>query len=252
MYTISKHFALVAPVALIVLGSLFISPFLASANENEGKKRSGPHAVGSALEIRIEDNNSVLVRGAKVTAVSGSVISAETAFGATVLSWSVRTNANTVFTHRADGSSSLSTILIGDYISFGGTLNTGTSGLTVDAKAVKDWSRPVQVENIRALHGSVQSIDVVNMKFMLASKGAEGVVTVKLATSSVITNGDIALAFAQIKVADQVKVSGAYDSATKTFTATKVGIVREDVNGHKTFKGRIQSFKDRFHFGFWK
>lgn len=252
MYTISKRFALVAPVALLVLGSLFISPFLASANGNEGNKKSGPHAVGSTLEIRIEDNNSVLVRGAKVTAVSGSVISAETAFGATVLSWTVRTNASTVFTHRADGSSSLSTISPGDYVSFRGVLNTGTSGLTVDAKSVKDWSRSVQAENTRAFNGSVQSIDTANMKFVLDSKGVEGLITVKLATNSVITNGDVAFAFANIKVADQAKVSGTYDSTTKVLTATKVVIVREDTNGRKIFKERIQSFKDRFHFNFWK
>lgn len=251
MYTISKRFALVAPVALLVLGSLFISPLLASANGNEDKK-SGPHAVGSTLEIRIEDNNAVLVRGAKVTAVSGSVITAETVFGATVLSWSVRTNANTVFTHHADGTTPLSTLVVGDYVSFSGTLNTSGSGLTVDAKTVKDWSHSGTAVKPVAFAGTVQSIDSANAKFMLATGGPEGVITVKLATSSVITNGDAALAFGAILANDKARVSGTYDSVTKTLTATKIVIAREDANGHNTFKERIQSFKDRFHFNFWK
>ncbi|MES2135292.1 MAG: hypothetical protein V4449_03575 [Patescibacteria group bacterium] len=254
MYTLSSRLGIFLSIAVLAVSALFIAPLLASANNdndnNDREKKSDHRSVGSTLEVRIDDNGQVMVRGAKVTSVSGSVINAQTAFGSTVLSWSIRTSADTKFAHREDGSTVLSRIAVGDYISFGGMLNTSTSGLTVDAKSVKDWSNSGTGVKPVAFAGTVQSIDTPNLKFTLATGGSEGVITVKLATNSVITNGDVALAFGAILANDKAKVAGTYDVSTKTFTATKITIVREDINGHKTFRERFESFKNRFHFNF--
>ncbi len=250
--TISSRLVLLLSAGVLALSSLLIGPMFASAHGDEANK-VGPHAVGSTLEVRIADDNSVTVRGAKVTAVSGSVITAQTSFGSTVLSWSIRTNADTRFAYRSDSSAALAAIIPGDYVSFSGMLNTSVSGLTVDAKLVKDWSRPT-AEDSRAFAGTIQSVDAANMKFTLATGGAEGVITVKLASTVAITNGQAALAFGNILVGDKASVKGTYDASAKLFTATKVNIERKNADGHKIFNGVFQALKDRLqlHFSFRK
>lgn len=105
------------------------------------EKDKGPHAFGSTLEININDNGRVLVRGAKVTAVSADTISATTAFGSTTVLWTVKISSSTELITKGKGKVALSAVAVGDFVSFNGTLNAGATSLTVDAKVVKDWSK---------------------------------------------------------------------------------------------------------------
>lgn len=253
--TLSSNLALFLAAATIAVGALLVGPLAASAHDNgERAHKLGAHAVGSTLEVRINDDNSVVVRGAKVTAVSGSVITAQTAFGSTMLSWSVQTNADTRFANRADSSASLATIAVGDYISFSGSLNTAVTGLTVNAKAVKDWSKAAVETPRSAFAGTVQSVDAANLKFTLATGGAEGVITVKMASTSAIISGQGSLAFSNILVGDKAVVKGTYDSALKVFTASKVSIERKNAEGRRIFHGAFKALQDRFqlHLSFRK
>jgi len=251
--TLFSNLALFFAAAVLAVGAVVIAPLSVSAHNDGGENKRAAHALGSTLEVRIDNDNSVIVRGAKVTAISGSVITAQTQFGSTVLSWSVQTNADTRFANRGDGSASLAGIAVGDYISFSGMLNTAATGLSVNAKAVKDWSKPV-LQSPRAFSGTVQSVDAANLRFTLASGGAEGAITVKLASTTAITNGQASLAFANILVGDKVSVKGSYDSATKVFTATKVHIERKNADGRRTFNGVLKNLQDRFqlHLSFRK
>lgn len=81
------------------------------------------------------------MRGAKVTAIGASTISATTAFGSTTVAWTINTASSTEIIAKGKGKISLSDIVVGDFVSFNGRLNTAASSLTVDAKVVKDWSR---------------------------------------------------------------------------------------------------------------
>lgn len=256
--TLSSNLALFFAVSVLAIGALAIGPLSAFANNGDGgahKSKIAAHAVGSTLEVRINNDNSVVVRGAKVTAVSGSLITAQTAFGSTVLSWSVQTNADTRFAYRGDSAASLGSISVGDYISFSGSLNTSAGGLTVNANVVKNWSKPALEAPRSAFAGTVQSVDAQNMTFMLATGGTEGVITVKLASSAAITAPQQAsLAFANILVGDKASVKGTYDASAKVFTATKVHLERKNAEGRRVFNGVFKALQDRFqlHFSFRK
>lgn len=90
------------------------------------------------VEVVITNAGNVLVRGATVTAVSGSTITATTTWSGVTLTWSVATDSGTSFLDRFGGTLTLANIAVGDTVSFAGTL---TGNLSVKASAVKDWSR---------------------------------------------------------------------------------------------------------------
>lgn len=91
------------------------------------------------VEIVINSNHA-LVRGATVTAVSGSTITATSMVGSTTLVWTVNVGSSTQVI--ASTTNSLASVAVGDTISFSGALRAGATTLTVDAKVVKDASKP--------------------------------------------------------------------------------------------------------------
>ncbi len=97
-------------------------------------------AAGARMvDVAIGHDGKVHVKGATVTAVSGSTITATTQWGAPSMTWTLNTNASTTrFTAQGSGSTTISTIAAGDRISFEGKLATTTSGFVVNVKAVKE------------------------------------------------------------------------------------------------------------------
>lgn len=249
MYTLSSKLILFLSAAVLALSALFATPLLASANEGQSdSKKVDSHNVGSAVEVRMANDNSVVVRGAKVTSISGSVINVQTAFGSSVLSWNVRVGADTKIITLPGGPIALAAISVGDYVSFSGLLDTSVSGLTVNAKVLKDWSQIDRSASFRYFNGSVQSVDVANKRFTLKTEGAEGVITVALATTSVMNGGEGSFTIANLAVGNTVKVSGTYDAALKVITAEKVHIEHKDEVRNETHKGIFESLWDRFGF----
>src|SRR5258708_718383 len=143
-------------LAIVLLFAAFLSYNLVRANDNENRdnnvnnedSRSEAHARGSTLEVRISDNGKVVVRGAKVTAVSGSTVNATTSWGAFNLNWQVNASSGVRFSRKSGGVGSISEISVGDIIGFEGMLSTSSSSpLVVNATVIKDWS-------VHKTHGS--------------------------------------------------------------------------------------------------
>lgn len=124
-----------------VIAAFAVLTFLMfSFASNAEAHQAGARAVGSKLEVSIADSGRVIVRGAEVTDISTDEIRARTEWGGTSLTWTVDTNADTVFVTKSGSGSDLDEISVGDYISFSGALNEDQATLTVTADAVKNWS----------------------------------------------------------------------------------------------------------------
>lgn len=132
--------SLLASLAVLTAG-LAIAGFLMFAFVQDAEAHdTGPHGVGSKLEVAINDEGRVVVRGAEVTDVSGDTIHARTEWGEAMLSWTVRTDADTDFVTKGGSGSALDEVSVGDYVSFSGALRESESSFTVDADAVRNWS----------------------------------------------------------------------------------------------------------------
>src|SRR5438105_2503784 len=100
----------------VTAGALLIAS-LAAAESDMGMSASmkhghsdDTHGMGTTLEVHINDNGKVLVRGAKVTGVSGNTILASTAWGGAAINWTVTTDGSTEFVRRFGGASSMSEV----------------------------------------------------------------------------------------------------------------------------------------------
>lgn len=220
-------------VGLVGMG-LGISQNTASANngqgenenqiENKSEQKNEAHKKGTTLEVHINDNGTVLVRGAKVTSVSGTVINATTAWGSANLNWQVSTNSGTHYMNKNGGSNSLSGVTVGDFLSFNGAITSSTNGsFAVTATNVKDWSSSITPVNMRTtVEGMVKSaaLGIIPTNFMLTVNGKDYTVRVAVDTA-VINNNWLRTAVSTLRVGDQVRVYGMVNS-DNTIDATVV------------------------------
>lgn len=232
------------PILVFTIGSTVKADNDHGNNENNrGRDEEMRRASGSTLEVHINNNGKTLVRGAKVTAVSGSVITATTTFGTNVMTWTVNTTSATQFVRKFGGVSSTAEIQVGDFLSFSGMLSTSATGLTVDATIVKDWS--IQARN-DSFKGTISSIDAPNLSFVLASEN-RGNITIKTSATTQIKKGNSVITFADLHVGDKVeKTDGLYNNLTLTLTANTVKIKDDQNQGNGTpnsqvFEGTLQT-----------
>lgn len=213
---------------------LIAAPVYAKNDDNENKR--GAQNNGTTLEVRINEDGKVLVRGAKVTAVSANIISATTVFGASTIAWSIDATDTQKIIRRYGGNSSVSEIQIGDYISFTGQLTGATSpNFTVKATSIKDWS--IQVKN-SSFSGTISSIS--GSSFVLATEGRT--ITVNTDSNTKIMKGDAIVAFSTLVVGDKInKTEGLYNSNTNTLLAKSVRVYIDPLLSKRTFEGKLQS-----------
>ncbi len=233
--------------SVAVLGALAFLPVIASANEGNGNKGVNRSAATQRVEVAINASGNVLVRGAKVTGISGSTLTVTTTAGASTLSWAVTTDGSTAFVTSAGSGSSLAQISVGDTVSFAGAL-TGT-GLSVKATAVKDWTIGASQ---RSISGTVASINGTNTSLTLGNgngkdndndKDDKTRATIQLTGSTVITLNGTTTPFASIQTGDKVKATGTMNADGTVLTATSVTVTRPAVNfGNDDFAKKIRAW----------
>lgn len=232
MNTKMKKFG-VAFLGLAMLASIAAGAVQkASAHEDGNKNDDNKNKIGivakaaamlSAPEMQVGSNGKVIVRGAKVTALSGSAISAQLAFGSFTTNWTVKTDANTEFIHRFGGKASLADVKVGDTLSFSGTLDTGAAAATVNAKVVKDWSNDKPVNQPVTLQGSLKAIGSTATPASLTVRVNDTDYAVNVTASTAILNRLwLATALANFKVGDTVRFYGLV-----TGTAADATVVRD-------------------------
>ncbi len=130
-------------VGLAIVGSLMFA-FARNASAHDVASKVDASTLIAAPVVQIGGNGSALVRGAKVTNISDGTLTAQTAWGDSVLTWTVATGSDTDYV-RVDGEDADRTdIGLNDAISFSGSLDQSTGALRVSAEVVRDWSLAAQ------------------------------------------------------------------------------------------------------------
>ena len=183
--------------------------------------QTSPRDVGSTLQVHINDDGKTSVDGAKVTGISGTVISATTTVGSFVTNWKINTSESTSIIRRYGGTALLSEIQTNDYISFSGPLDATATEATVNASSVKDWS--IQESN-SSFSGRITSINSSNTSFVLTRSNTE-TITVVVSTSTKIKRSNANIAFSDLKVGDNVvSTSGLYNNTSKVLQADTINV----------------------------
>jgi hypothetical protein len=226
-----KKILLSAIVAILVVstGGLVASAEKGGNDGNENREEKsntgmGHKSVGSSLEVHINDNGKVLVRGAEITAISGTTITAKNMFGSYAMIWTVRTDTDTKFVRKHGGASVVSELSVGDFMSFSGAFDTTATTPTVNASLIKDWS----IQKLdQVLTGEVKSVNTGALSFVLNTE-KKGDVSVLTNTSTTFTNGTTTGNLANVVVGVKAKVRGVWNSTTNILTATSVKVLVED------------------------
>lgn len=241
---IAKQFGAGA-ASVAVASALAFLPVIASANEGNKEGNRLNNNGDQRVEIAVNASGNVLVRGAKVTGISGATLTVTTTAGASTLSWAVTTDSSTVFAASGGAGSSLAQISVGDTVSFAGAL-TGT-GLSVKATAVKDWTLDA---NERSIAGTVQSVNSAGTSLVLGNgngkdndndKDNRVRATIQFTGSTQIVLNGTTTTFASIQTGDRVKATGVMNADGTILTATSVTVIRPAVkSGDDSFRKKIK------------
>ncbi len=216
--------------AVVLTAALLLTSGIAHADSDKNKSMTG-----TGVEVNIGSNGSALVRGAKVTSVSGTQVNANTSLGSSVLGWVVKTDSNTDFSANKGGAEGIANIAVGDTISFRGTIDQSVAGLTVNAKQIKDWT---SVQTKASLSGVVSSINTTLASFTITHKN--GTTTVQTSSSTNFTEDGDNASFSEIVLNAKVKLQGLLNASSSIFTATSVEIDEDnnDDNRRGWFNGK--------------
>ena len=223
--------------ALLMLSSV---PALAFADSGKSE-RTFPFLSLERASFAVNADGKALVRGAKVTGVSGADINATLALGGATLNITLHTDGATKFYNRAGKTELISDIAVGDILTAGGTV--AGNGLTLNAAAVKDFTGAV--ENV-SVSGKIDSINLSALSFFLnksrSANGDDRKIEVKTSSTTAFTINGAASAFASLLQGDKVKVDGSLNAEGTVLTATAVSATHISASDNPSFNSFLKDF----------
>ncbi len=182
------------------------------------------HADESASSITIAPTGQVIVKGARVTSVSGNSIHAEAEWGAAQIAFVVQTTGSTRFMPDLGSSEALRAIKKGHTISFTGTLSGTIAKPTVVATVLRDAEL---LKEAVSVVGTVRSVDEESGTFVLEQSDA--VTTILVPVGALMSRDGNYARVANIQVGDSAKATGTLDTAQSILRASRVTVVTPEV-----------------------
>lgn len=214
-----KNKILLGAGVLAALFSLAVSSIAVFAESNNRQ-----------VEVHINQNQHVLVRGAEVTSVGTTSVQAKVVWGSVVMNWTVNTDTKTQLLNFNGGTSNMLQIVAGHKIDFEGELDQAASTFTVTANYIRDRSTErVQMEHL----GVVKAVDATAKSFQLKTE-KQGTWTVLTTDATKFWKGRATTTFATLKVGDLVRIKGILENNSSTVRADEVRIYIEE---RRTFEG---------------
>jgi len=212
---------LLRPVLAAALIVSFAAAPVAFAHKDDDKSSEKVKKANTEVSVQINHNGKTLVRGAEVSAVSGSVITASTKWGSSTLVWTINTSGSTQFVQNGgkNKNGSLSSVAMGDVISFSGTLNASSTGLVVAADAVKNWTKKVTTTpNVKdTFQGTLQSVASTTLPTSLVLKIDNTNYTVQASSSTIVIGSNwMPTTLSTFVAGDIVRVFGSISASNNT------------------------------------
>jgi hypothetical protein len=168
-------------------------------------------------EVQIKNNGSVTLKGAQVTGVSGSVITAQTTLGSAILTWTITTSGTTQFMNKKSQTITLADIVVGDEINLNGTMASGSS-LAVNATVVRDVTKVqnTPVTSVRdTFQGSLVTLAGTSTPTTMTLNIGGTNYTVNIpSTAIVLSNAWLPVSLSTFVNGDTVRIFGTMSSTT--------------------------------------
>jgi len=217
--------SVVQPVlALGLVAAIALTPLVGFAKNDSNKdKNEVRSSISSTSQVSVDINNGgrTSVTGAKVTSVSSDTVVANAQWGSANLTFNVKISSSTsIKDAKGKNNMPLSGIAVGDTINFSGTLNTGMSGLTVNASQIKDVTRnttQAPKPQSHVFEGKLQAVASSSLPTTLSLMIDSVNYTVNVPTNALILAKNwTAMSLSAFVVGDTVRVFGSIQTSTST------------------------------------
>lgn len=216
---------LLSAVAALSIGAVSIGS-VALANENNSNKNKKNDEVKSSIvvpngsnpEITIGSQGKVYLHGAKVTAVSGSVVTATVSPVGLSMTFTLNTTGNTSLIKRAGGKATVADIKVGDYLAVRGTLVANSATPTITVTSIRDYSlenNPILQKTV--FDGKLVSIaGTVAPTTLVATFNGKTYTVVVPSGISIVNANYQSVSLSTYKVGDNIRVYGAIRAGDMT------------------------------------
>ena len=137
----SRFGFLVTGVFFLLMGSAFVysvfHPQRTDASTLGAGHPSLPRSVERPLEITIANNGTVYLKDAVLASVSGNTITANIAWGSATFTWKLQMSPNTRFVGQDGKQINQTDLVVGDYVSILGKLQTNAVKPTIDVQNIQ-------------------------------------------------------------------------------------------------------------------
>ncbi|MFM2414666.1 MAG: hypothetical protein RI911_359 [Candidatus Parcubacteria bacterium] len=234
-----KQFSKAMLVSTIVAATLAGGQFVSAdrgGNDNgrhrgwlkPGKEFKFIDARDAETGIEIKQDGTAHIRGAKVTAVSGTTITATETLGVATLTWTITTDGSTKLDSKNGKPMTLADFAVGDTITAKGKMQSGGS-LALTATSVRNISKaltPVQVNTQQTFEGVLTVVPGTTVPTSLTMNIGSSAQVVNISATTVVLNKDWApTTLGSFVAGDKVRVFGFIPGSSSAIT----GIVLRNV-----------------------
>ncbi|MFA6428790.1 MAG: DUF5666 domain-containing protein [Candidatus Buchananbacteria bacterium] len=184
--------------------------------------RQSNSMTASSITIRI----ITVVKKGEIMALSSTTTPGTLTLKTNQQTYTVNLTANTNLIRKFGGKSNLAEFGIGDQVQVTGILDNDT---TITAKSVRDVSIQKRWGNFT---GAIESLDSSTQTFSLQPVKRD-LQTVKTTLDTKITKAGQTLTFTDLKIADQVIISGVWNTTTNQIMAEKIKVKIATTNDKK-------------------
>jgi hypothetical protein len=222
---ILTHSAVKTTLALGLVAAIALTPLVGFAKNDSNKdKKEDRVSISSSNQVSVDINNGgrTSVTGAKVTSVSGDTIVVSVLWGSANLSFSVKVSSSTsIKGTNGKNNMPISDVAVGDTINFSGSLNTGLSGLVVNATQVKNLTRSSTSNPTKpashVFEGKLQSLASTTLPATLTMLVNSATYTVHVPTNAlVLAKNWTATTLSSFVVGDTIRIFGSLQTSTST------------------------------------
>lgn len=200
--------------------------------------------VGSPIEIHVNDDGNVVVKGARIEQIAGTTIYAKVYWGEIFLRMTIRTTPGTDISKKTGTALRVADLKAGDFISFEGQFYSGSSAFDVMARKITNWSDQIERQEFSGVIADIPSNAAGTSTTLVLRTKNNTLVPVIVNADTQITKGTLTIRFNELKKGDTVTSAfGPYDALTKTLTASAIKIyMSKEVLAPRNYEGKLKVY----------
>lgn len=193
------------------------------------------HADAQSVQLTIAPNGQVMIRGARIDAITADGVTISTGWGSTSFSWRVELTGSTRFVPGSGSVAARKALKVGDIANITGELDTSRAAPTIVASVFKDTSI---YQDSASIGGQIVSVDAANNSVDIINDA--GTTTIAITRGTILTKNGNTASFSDLSVGATAHATGSLNLVTRTLSAERLTVAAaQSASAGLGFFGRI-------------